>query len=280
MENDFVQQGWIHLPEALDLTPGSRLRAVFDWTIRQSGLETEKGLDCPPGLTSLPPTRVADMANVAPRLWDAVCRILGGADRIRRPARIGNALICNYRTTTLPADWHVDGDFFVHHPDSPEQALLIFILWTDVLPGDGATEIAPGATAGILRYLAEHPNGCSSGQIPTAAFVAGTQERISLTGRAGDAWILHPLTAHRSTPNPRGEARFISNPAIALNTPLRLAAECTGSPLEEHTKRLLGGTGYTSPRIGKRRRFTPDRIARWSGQGTYTVEDSYQSTRL
>jgi hypothetical protein len=82
-------------------------------------------------LTSTPPTLVADLATVAPRLWRAVTALAGGAQRVAPPARITNAFICNYRTRTeSDSDWHVDGDFFVHHPDSPEQALLIFVLWS------------------------------------------------------------------------------------------------------------------------------------------------------
>jgi hypothetical protein len=79
--------------------------------------------------------------------------LLGGAGRINRPARLGNTLICNFRTTGLSGSRHVDGDFFVHHPDSPQQALLLFVLWTDVAEGKGATQAAPSATAGIPSPL-------------------------------------------------------------------------------------------------------------------------------
>ncbi|MFD0392276.1 hypothetical protein ACFQ3Z_03725 [Streptomyces nogalater] len=187
---------------ALDLSPGSRLQVFFETTLRREGLTVDGRLRVPPGVTSLPPTRVADLAEVAPALWTAVCALLGGAKPIRRPARLGNALICNFRTTGLAESWHVDGDFFVHHPDSPEQALLLFVLWTDVAEGEGATLAAPSATAGILRHLARHPAGLTSARIPARDFIGAPDRHLALTGKAGDAWILHPLTAHQSAPIP------------------------------------------------------------------------------
>ena len=30
--------------------------------------------------------------------------------------------------------WHNDGDFFVHFLDSPQQALLVIPLWSDIVP--------------------------------------------------------------------------------------------------------------------------------------------------
>jgi hypothetical protein len=267
----FLRHGMVRLAGAVDLGPGSRLGRFLERTLTAAGLAEAGTLTCPPGLTSLPPTGVAELAGVAPRLWEAVTRLVGGVARIRHPARLSNALICNYRTTSMKPSWHVDGDFFVHHPDSPEQALLIFLLWSDIAPGQGATEVAPGATAAILRHLATAPGGCTSAQLPTPRFVAATGERAFLTGQAGDAWILHPLTAHQSAPNPAGPPRFISNPVVALRAPLRLADNDQPSPLEQLTIRLLGGEYHAAGPV-ERRTFVPGRIERWQEQGVYTDE--------
>lgn len=268
----FLHDGLVRLPVAVDLAAGSRLDMFLRQTLSSAGLRDGEALDCPPGLTSLPPTRVANLAAVAPRLWRAVCRLLGGTDRVRRPAQLSNALICNFRTTSIAPSWHVDGDFFVHYPDSPEQALLLFMLWSDIAPGEGATEVAPAVTADILQFLAQHPEGRTSAQVPTRDFVAATNERVFLTGRAGDAWLLHPCTAHQSTPNPNGPPRLISNPVVALRAPLRLADNATPTPLEELTLRLLGGE-FRHAVPARRRSFVPERINRWRQQGVYTDGD-------
>lgn len=64
-----------------------------------------------------------------------------------------------------PDGWHVDGDFFAHFLDSPEQALLVLPLFTDVRPGGGATALCPAALTEIARYLYEHPEGTTAVQL-------------------------------------------------------------------------------------------------------------------
>lgn len=38
-------------------------------------------------------------------------------------------------------NWHCDGDWFTHYLDSPEQALLVIPLFTDIKPKGGGTVI-------------------------------------------------------------------------------------------------------------------------------------------
>ena len=76
--------------------------------------------------------------------------LLGGEDRIDPAASAwGDSFIVNLGTPALaeagpplptaasPAEldnWHIDGDFFVHFLDSPEQALLVIPVFSDIAP--------------------------------------------------------------------------------------------------------------------------------------------------
>lgn len=93
--------------------------------------------------------REFDCAEFAPRAWAAICELCGGEDRVHPSSRQWrDSLIVNLGSpesegrTVVPEEldeWHVDGDFFVHYLDSPEQALLVIPLFTDIVPGGGGT---------------------------------------------------------------------------------------------------------------------------------------------
>lgn len=48
--------------------------------------------------------------------------------------------------------WHNDGDFFVHFLDSPEQALLVIPLWSDIEMKGGGTAVCGEG----IKYIAKH----------------------------------------------------------------------------------------------------------------------------
>jgi hypothetical protein len=49
--------------------------------------------------------------------------------------------------------WHVDGDFFIHFLDSPEQGLLVIPLFTDIQDRAGGTMVCSDAIKVMARYL-------------------------------------------------------------------------------------------------------------------------------
>src|SRR4051812_42474021 len=118
----------------------------------------------------MPGHRAIDVAEFAPKAWDAICELVGGPDRIATtdPHRWNDGFIVNLRegadrpwTDASPAapGWHKDGDFFRHFLDSPEQGLLTLVLWSDVRHQGGATFVAADSVAPVARYLAAHPGG-------------------------------------------------------------------------------------------------------------------------
>ena len=83
-------------------------------------------------MTWMGDTKEEAVKTFAPKAWAAICELLGGEDRVASESATWNdALIVNLGSPESegkwpnPADlpeWHVDGDFFTHFLDSPEQA--------------------------------------------------------------------------------------------------------------------------------------------------------------
>ena len=120
------------------------------------------------------------LSQFSPKLWTAVCQLVGGEERIQPPLTVNDAFVVNF---SLGSDqpwaepikrqggWHVDGDFnqFI---DSPEAGLFILMLFTDVQPHGGATYIAPDSIAHILGHFLHHPQGLSAYHLRTSDNVA------------------------------------------------------------------------------------------------------------
>ncbi|KIJ23235.1 hypothetical protein M422DRAFT_101640, partial [Sphaerobolus stellatus SS14] len=129
------------------------------WTTEQLG-----------GRVHMPRHKILDAKEFAPKAWGAICELVGGEEKIEPQTRYwSDEFIVNLGKDEYaslddihPRDldnWHVDGDFFVHFLDSPEQALLVIPLFTDIKPRGGATYIAPDGLDHVARYLAAHPEG-------------------------------------------------------------------------------------------------------------------------
>ena len=127
----FLKHGYVHLTDCF-----SAERATA-WT---TDMWTRLGLS--PSAAAWPIERCnmamhhgEDVKTIAPKVWAAMCDLLGGPDRIAGQASLWHdGLIVNLGdpggdTTHVPprdlTGWHVDGDFFTHFLDSPEQALLV-----------------------------------------------------------------------------------------------------------------------------------------------------------
>jgi hypothetical protein len=173
----------------------------------------------------------------------------------------------------------VDGDFFVHYLDSPEQALLVIPLWTDIVPGGGGTMICPKAIPHVARHLYEHPEGVSPRMTPRKENPEFTQEKglewylelaktmphdafVEVTGVVGDVFLLHPLMMHSASNNMLRKVRVITNPPVSVKEPFNFdRADGNYSAVERKTLRDLGkerlnGWGITWPRQG----IVPERI--------------------
>ncbi|KAI1404069.1 hypothetical protein F4819DRAFT_175092 [Hypoxylon fuscum] len=239
--------------------------------------------------TNMPSHRDFDCAEFAPKAWAAICEVCGGEDRVNPESRQWrDSLIVNLGTAEREGKpvppkelkgWHVDGDFFMHYLDSPEQALLVIPLFTDIIPEGGGTVICPPAIPKVAQQLAAHPEGVSPRMIPRGHpdmresnlewyinIVQGVQddEFVEATGNVGDVYLLHPLMMHSATSNARRAIRIITNPPVSIKEPFCFDRENEEdySLVERKTMAAVGGAeklkGWktTMPR----ERVVPERI--------------------
>ncbi|KAI3622729.1 hypothetical protein WG66_015569 [Moniliophthora roreri] len=239
----------------------------------------------------MPFHRREEVARFAPKAWDATQDLLGGEDRIdEKCSTWGDSFIVNFGTLELegaepihPRDldnWHVDGDFFVHYLDSPEQALLVIPIFSDIKPRGGGTFIAPEGIDLVARYLAEHPEGVlptglsftpSTTTAPTYKEDPGywshlqevkkCQRFVEVTGEVGDVFLLHPLMLHSASKNYLRIPRVITNPPVELKEPFNFARERIEdySLVEQKTLRALGVDRCDFRITTERRRLVPKR---------------------
>ncbi|KAH9898878.1 hypothetical protein F4778DRAFT_782477 [Xylariomycetidae sp. FL2044] len=293
----FLEHGYLKLSDCFTAEQAADMTANV-WT--RLGMSADDRATWTRGRTNMPGHRVYDIATWAPRAWAAICELCGGEDRVApRSREWRDSLIVNLGTAERegrpvpPRDlheWHVDGDFFVHYLDSPEQALLVTPLFTDIAPDGGGTMICPAAIPKIARWLYDNPAGVSPWMVPRAD-AAGFREEVKhawyrglaracadecesesesengafveAVGKVGDVYLTHPFMLHSPTSNARRQVRIITNPPVSLRAP-----HCFDRPdgdyslVEQKTIRSLGGEDklkgwrITGPRDG----FTPKRI--------------------
>ena len=201
------------------------------------------------------------VGDLAPRAWGAIQQLCGGAERVHEPYWCDKFIINLGMRRDEPwlspdelaasgtGGWHADGWHFKHFLDSPEQALLSVVLWSDVPSQHGGTYIAPQSVGHIAKFLAQHPEGVGgqSGRpmLNSKEIIAQCTEFVEITGKAGDVVLHHPFMLHTSSPNPSGVPRFITNPVSTLKQPMSFnRADGDYSPVETSMLRHLGCTSF------------------------------------
>jgi hypothetical protein len=206
----------------------------------------------------------------APRVFDAMCDLLGGEERIGQPVRWSDHFIVNLGVRadepwepagpTTPG-WHKDGDFFRHFLDSPEQGLLVFVNWTDVVHQGGPTYIATDSVPVVAKFLAEHPEGVLPGEFDFKALIHQCHEFEEATAAAGDVYLLHPYLLHAASQNPLRRIRIITNPPVHLTAPMQFDRP-NPSPVERAVLAGLGVDRYEFHPTAPRERVVPERVRR------------------
>lgn len=266
----FLERGFVVLRGAFDVS------AVQQW-LDDAWIRFGCDRDDPQSWTEkrihLSSRSKVDTRTFAPAAWRAAMDLVGGEGRVAQPWLWGDGFIANLgvgddRPWQPPSPavggWHKDGDFFRHFLDSPEQGLLTFVLWTDMLHQGGGTFVAADSVPVVARFLAEHPEGVLPRDFDYAGLVGQCHDFAEMTGEAGDVVLLHPYTLHATSQNVLGVGRIITNPPLALREPMnfnRVNAD-EYSLVERVVLRGLGVDDLDFVPAAPRENVVPDRLRR------------------
>jgi hypothetical protein len=268
--DQFLSRGFIKLTGCFSREAATELT---DPIYSRLGYDRDDRSTWSKGRVHMPGRQYFPIKSFAPEAWQAMCELCGGEDRVVQPAHWGDSFIVNFNDgadrkwqapTPSAKGWHKDGDFFMHFLDSPEQALLTVVLWSEVVPRGGATFLACDSVPHVARYLAAHTGGVNPVEFPTQSFVDPCVDFIEATGQVGDVFLMHPYMVHASSFNHSQLVRVITNPPIALKEPMRFKRDNPAdySVVERAVLRGLGVSerdGYDFQATGPRERVIPER---------------------
>lgn len=214
-------------------TPGATPRDLRNFDSRDRGT-------WPSGTAALTSARSASMSDIAPRLWGAICDLLGGSARIATPE------ISDYFVVRFPDEsavhgqsWHLDDPGAAMTLDALRNGLVVLTLFSDVAPDGGATFLQPRSLRRVARAMREAACDFTNGALGPALAGGDHDDIVRCSGAAGDAYLVHPLVLHRSSANESNRLRWLSNRMIYTREPLSVAG---ASPVERAIARVLTGS--------------------------------------
>ncbi|EMD96800.1 hypothetical protein COCC4DRAFT_199270 [Bipolaris maydis ATCC 48331] len=282
----FMENGWLKLSDCFTREQADKLQETL-WT--RLGMDPNDMSTWHTERTNMPFFHEFPASTFAPKAWAGICSLLGGSARVDSNASTWkDGFIVNlgtpagHNSVVRPQDlpqWHVDGDFFVHYLDSPEQALLVIPLWTDIVPGGGGTYICPAAIPHVAKHLYENPDGVSPRMTPRAQNPDFIEEKglswfnnlaasmpddafVEATGVVGDVYLLHPLMLHAASNNQLRNVRVITNPPVSVKEPFVFdRPDGNYSVVERKTMKALGKERLEGFKItGPRQMVVPERV--------------------
>lgn len=218
------------------------------WVDRLGSYDPEDPSTWPEGRVDIIGERKFTISEFSPFAERAVFQLLGDAARIRTRSWTSN-LIAQYPQRQPPSRWIPAPDQESWHLDSPSThtridqlrtGLLVFVVFSDLLPDSGNTWLALDSPAQVARSLAAAPAGIDFCTDQAGCAITRTCARFfEVTGEAGDLLLVHPLMLHSASPNPSPRIRFLGNPMVYLQEPLDHRRP-DASPVERAIAAALG----------------------------------------
>jgi len=258
----FLEKGWCRVEDCFS---AEAAREVRERWIREQGLEPERPLEWGFEVKHQSLKESLRVKDFAPKALAAAEDLVG---RGRMEEWTWNNFIVNARLGrdkpwAMPGSdggWHIDGIFFRHYLDSPEQALLTVELYSDVEPQGGGTALCEGSHPFTARALAEFPEGMNPFEVVAlvrSVIPFENLSKIEAVGRAGTVYFCHPFILHTSSPNVLGVPRFATNATVKLREPMRFNDPSSASWVETSIMEALGGPKDFQI-TGPRRLYTPE----------------------
>jgi hypothetical protein len=244
----FVAEGFVKVPGAVPRDVALACRDRFALAVRRQhpGVDLDDPSTFPqPSVRTLPaPAPCLREAAQAPALL-AACDRLVGPGRWHARAELGMAVV-RFPHADAPDDdgWHVDaGNDGTVAPGSPDRALLMLFLLSDVGPDDGPTRIRVGSHRVVATELVDGPVGFMELAQRAVPRTEHLPEALA-TGDAGDVYLCHPFLVHAAQAVRSDKVRFMTQPPLPPAGPLRAdRAPGERSPVERAVADALSGAG-------------------------------------
>lgn len=202
---------------------------------------------------------------LSPRVARAVAVLCGGMERLANPFFTDQLLFTGSTGPDLrarlvdlrrslprwvgggwhPSNWHLDEVRTDGMVGNQRLGLLPLVLLSDVDPEDGPTYFlpdSPGVVAGALPSTGPGIDQDDRTWTRALSLAAGAGALRTATGRAGDVFLLHPLTLHGGAHAQRPGMRVIANPNLRMLAPLDYVGT-PRSPVEERVHVLRASAG-------------------------------------
>lgn len=260
----FLTRGWVAVPDCFSADAAEQVRAR--WIAEQS-LDPDHPESWGFAMTHRSLRQGLDAATFAPKALAAV-EDLVGRGRVREPWNwtgfIVNVSIGRDRPWSMPGvgqGWHVDGDWYQHFLDGPEQGLLTLEYFNDVGSHSGGTVVCEGSQSYVAELLAEHPEGLTPSEFMRLSMERipfGDLPKTEITGPVGTVVLCHPFLLHASSPNTDGPPRFAFNASVTLTEPNRFD-RIEGASVVERSIQSVFGKPFEFKATGPRTHYSPDR---------------------
>ena len=262
----FIEHGYVVLKDCFDAGPGSLVARWRQESWERAGLDPDKPETWPTNARVLKPTEWVDINDISPKACQGICGIMGGEHNLKnRHYQWSNHFLMNYATGTdqewVPCgaespeglNWHVDGSWFRHFLDSPEQGILGVVMFSDMESQAGCTCFAPDSIKPIAEFLLEHPEGVEPNQFDWEDIIHQCSDFHECIGRAGDVVLLHPFIMHRGSQNIKRIPRFMANIVTSFAQPLCYnRPDGNYNPIEQVVLNALGVESLDFQITGKR----------------------------